>query len=310
MMNIKHAYYSSDNRISRIYTLLWEPVTNDAPRGVLQIVPSFGEHIGRYDAFASFLAENGFVVCGADHVGHGGSVDSVEALGAVNENAHLTIVRDIGTLQRIMAKRYPGLPYFMLGAGVGSFAARIYAGAFPEKLSGVVFMGTSQLPDFVWALTDPLNALLERLPANLSSAAAPNVLFGKLTMRLYKDNSELSWLSVNEENLISYISDPLTGFPMTRQLTDAMLQLLLRGSHEKNANALPPEFPVMFVSGAKDSFGLFGRGVIRASDLYAAAGMSPEVVLYPTDRHEILHEDDRERVFTDILRFLTASIGE
>ena len=309
MMKTKQAYFSSDNRISRIYTLIWEPDT-EAPRGVVQIVPSFGEHIGRYDAFASFLAENGFVVCGADHVGHGGSVDSAEALGAVNDGAHLTVVRDMDTLRRIMAKRYPGLPYFMLGAGVGSFAARIYAGAFPEKLSGAVFMGTSQMPDFVWALTDPINALLERLPADLSSAAAPNVLFGKLTMRLYKDNSELSWLSVNEENLISYIADPFTGFPMTRQLTDAMLQLLLRGSNEKNANALPPDFPVMFVSGAKDSFGLFGRGVIRASDLYAAAGMSPEVVLYPTDRHEILHEDDRERVYADILRFLTVSIGE
>ena len=308
-MNRTQAYFSSDNRISRIYTLIWAPET-DAPRGVVQIVPSFGEYIGRYDEFASFLAENGFVVCGADHVGHGGSVASPEELGAVNENAHLTVVRDMDTLRRIMAKRYPGLPYFMLGAGVGSFAARIYAGAFPQALSGAVFMGTSQIPDFVWALADPLQTLMERLPANISSAAAPDVLFGKLTMRLYKDNSELSWLSVNEENLIEHIADPLLDFPMTRQLTDAMLQLFLRGSHEKNANALPPEFPVMFVSGAKDSFGFFGRGVISASDLYAAAGLAPEVILYPTDRHEILHEDDRERVYTDILRFLTKAVGE
>ena len=309
MMKRTQAYFSSDNRISKIFTLIWTPET-ETLRGVVQITPSFGEHIARYDEFASFLAENGFVVCGADHVGHGGSVTAPEELGAVNDDAHLTVVRDMDTLQRIMHKRYPDLPYFLLGAGVGSFAARIYAGAFPQKLTGAVFMGTSQIPDFVWALSDPLQALLERLPANLSSAAAPDVLFGKLTMRLYKDNSELSWLSVNEENLIEYITDPCTGFPMTRQLTDAMLQLMLRGSHEKNANALPPEFPVLFVSGAKDSFGFFGRGVIRASDLYAAAGLAPEVILYPTDRHEILHEDDRERVFGDILRFLDSAIQQ
>ena len=309
MMKRTQAYYSSDNRISKIFTLIWTPETEPL-KGVVQIAPSFGEHIGRYDEFASFLAQNGYVVCGADHVGHGGSVTAPEELGAVNDDAHLTVVRDMDTLQRIMHKRYPDLPYFLLGAGVGSFAARIYAGAFPQKLNGAVFMGTSQIPDFVWALSDPLQALLERLPANLSSAAAPDVLFGKLTMRLYKDNSELSWLSVNEENLIEYITDPCTGFPMTRQLTAAMLQLLLRGSHEKNANALPPEFPVMFVSGAKDSFGFFGRGVIRASDLYADAGLAPEVILYPTDRHEILHEDDRERVFGDILRFLDAAIAQ
>lgn len=309
MMNRTQAYFSSDNRISRIYTLIWAPET-EAPLGVVQIAPSFGEHIGRYDAFASFLAENGFVVCGADHVGHGGSVFSREELGAVNDDAHLTVVRDMNTLHRIMAKRYPGLPYFMLGAGVGSFAARIYAGAFHETLSGAVFMGTSQLPDFVWAFADPAQSLLERLPAQISSAAAPNVLFGKLTMRLYKDNSELSWLSVSEENLLEYIADPLCGFPMTRQLTSAMLRLMLSGSDRKNADALHPDFPVMFVSGAKDSFGFFGRGVIRASDLYAATGLAPEVILYPTDRHEIIHESDRDRVFADILRFLRQSTGE
>ena len=308
MMNKTQAYFSSDNRISRIRALLWTP--DAEPRAVVQIVPSFGEHIGRYDEFAGFLAENGFAVCGADHVGHGGSVSSPEELGAVNDDAHLTVIRDMNTLQRIMTKQYPGLPYFMIGAGVGSFAARIYAGAFPELLAGMVLIGTGQIPDFVWAFADPIDMLLERLPREMSSAAAPNVLFGKLTRRLYKDNSELSWLSVNEENLLSYIADPLTGFTMTRQLTAAMLQLLLRGSERKNALALPPVFPVMFVSGAKDSFGFFGRGVILASDLYAAAGLQPEVILYPTDRHEILHEDDRERVYTDILKFLNNSLGE
>ena len=308
MMKKTQAYFTSDNRINKIYTLIWAPDT-DAPRGVVQIAPSFGDHIARYDEFAAFLAENGFVVCGADHVGHGGSVSSPEELGAVNEDAYLTVVRDMHTLHNIMAKRYPDLPYFMLGAGVGSFAARVYAGTFGKTLSGAVFMSTSQIPDFVWALADPAAALLERLPRGVSSAAAPDVLFGKLTMRLYKDNSELSWLSVNEQNLIDYICDPLCGFSMTRQLTDAMLQLMLRGSHRKNADALSPGFPLMFVSGAKDSFGMFGRAVIKASDIYASAGLSPEVVLYPTDRHEILHEDDRDRVFEDILKFLLSAIS-
>lgn len=308
MMEKKQAYFTSDNRISRIYALLWLPDEGE-PKGIVQIVPSFGEHIARYDEFASFLAENGFVVCGADHVGHGGSVSSPEELGAVNDDAHLTVVRDMNTLHRIMAKRYPGAPYFMLGAGVGSFAVRIYAGAFPELLAGAVLVGSGQIPDFVWAFADPAALLMERLPREISSAAAPDVLFGKLTKRLYKDNSELSWLSVNEENLASYIGDPLTGFPMTRQLTAAMLQLLLRGSERRNAEALPPTFPLMFVSGAKDSFGFFGRGVISASDLYAAVGLQPEVILYPVDRHEILHEDDRERVYNDILKFLESSLG-
>ena len=299
----KQAYFTSDNRISKIMALIWQSDDSE-PMGVVQIAPSFGDHIDRYDAFARYLAERGFLVCGADHVGHGGSVQTKEELGAVNPGAHLTVIRDMNTLHRIMAKKYPDRPYYILGIGVGSFAARIYAGAFADTLAGAVFVGCGQMPDFIWAFADPLNTLLERLPRELSSAAAPDVLFGKLTKRVYKDNSELSWLSKSEETLMEYIADPLTGFSMTRELTAAMLQLLLKGSERKNADMLPADFKVMFVSGAKDSVGFFGRGVISASDLYAAAGLDPEVILYPTDRHDLLHEPDHEKVFEDILKFL------
>ena len=303
MIKKTQAYYSSDNGFSRIRALVWAP-EQESPAGVVQIAPSFGDHIGRYDEFARFLAENGFVVCGADHVGHGGSVQTPEELGAVNPQAHLTVLRDMNTLHRIMAKRYPAAPYYMLGVGVGAFAARVYAGAFADALAGAVFVGCGQMPDFIWAFADPVNALMERMPRSVSSAAAPDVLFGRITKRLYKDDSELSWLSRSDETLEDYIADPLTGFMMTRDLTAALLMLLLKGSERKNAEVLPPQFKVMFVSGAKDSLGLFGRGVISASDIYAAAGLTPEVILYPTDRHDLLHEPDRDKVFADILKFL------
>ncbi len=299
----KQAYFTSDNRISKIRTLLWEHDENQAS-GVVQIIPSFGDHIDRYDAFARFLCQNGYVVCGADHIGHGGSVDTPEELGAVTPDAHLTVIRDANTLHRIMSKRYPDTPYYILGVGIGAFAARIYAGAFSDLLTGAVFVGCGQLPDFVWAFTDPLNALMDRLPRELSAAAAPDVLFGKLTKRVYKDNSELSWLSRSEETLEDYIADPYTGFTMTKELTAAMMQLMLKGSDRRNADVLPPDFKIMFVSGAKDSLGFLGRGVISASDLYAAAGITPEVILYPMDRHDILHEPDQDRVYADILKFL------
>lgn len=299
----KEAYYNSDNRINKIRALMWAD-ENSSPAGVVQIIPSFGDHIGRYDEFARFLAEKGFVVCGNDHIGNGKSVSSPAELGAVTDNADVTVIRDVNTLHRIMAKRYRDVPYYIVGVGVGSFIARIYSGAFSDRLSGAVFIGTSQLPDFVWAFSDPLDALMDYLPREVSSAVALNSVFGKITKRLYKDNSELSWLSVNERNLAEYIGDPLTGFNMTRQMTSALIKLLLKGGERKHAENLDPEFRVMFLSGAKDSVGFFGRGVISASDIYASAGLSPEVILYPTYRHEILHENDSEKVYEDIVKFL------
>ena len=64
------AYYHSTTGEDMIRTLIWR---NDElpPMGVVQISHGLTDHIDRYDRFARFLAENGYVVCGNDHLGHG-----------------------------------------------------------------------------------------------------------------------------------------------------------------------------------------------------------------------------------------------
>ena len=52
-----------------------------AVRGVVQIAHGIAEYAARYDAFAAFLAEHGFLVVANDHLGHGQSLRSPEALG-------------------------------------------------------------------------------------------------------------------------------------------------------------------------------------------------------------------------------------
>ena len=41
------------------------------PRCILQISHGMCEYIGRYDDFAGYMAQKGYVVCGNDHLGHG-----------------------------------------------------------------------------------------------------------------------------------------------------------------------------------------------------------------------------------------------
>lgn len=43
-------------------------------RGIVQISHGMAEHIERYRPFFRFLAAEGFVVCGNDHIGHGKAV--------------------------------------------------------------------------------------------------------------------------------------------------------------------------------------------------------------------------------------------
>ncbi|MBR5409751.1 MAG: alpha/beta hydrolase [Clostridia bacterium] len=303
----RQGFFTSDNRRDKIRTLIWADDKVN-PVGVVQIVPSFGDHIGRYDAFARFLAGEGFVVCGNDHLGTGLSVPDDAARGAMLPGEHLSVLRDMNTLHRLMLDRYPGLPVIMAGFGVGSFLARIYCRSFAKLLAGALFVGTSQLPDWVCVFEDGARRLLEALPPSVSASAALPAIFGKLTKKLYKDDHELAWLSSSENALVEYLRDPLLKYTQTVDMTAEELTILIKGSRPVNCVGLPEGFPVMFLSGGKDSVGLFGRGVINASDLYMAAGVTPEVVLYPVMRHEILHEDGKEKVFEDVLAFFRACV--
>ena len=305
----KEAYFSSSNSVNKIRTLIWQD-DEKSPVGVIQIAHGVAEHIGRYDDFARFLAENGFVVCGNDHLGHGKSIESEADLGYVFEGDHANMVRDMNTLHNIMSKRYPDLPYIMFGHSMGSFLARIYSAAFGERLSGAIYCGTGQLPPAVLALRDPVETLMDKMAENSTAPASISNLFGKLTKKMLKGDSEFAWLSRNEENIRNYIADPLCGFPFTSALTKELLVLAVKASAPDWASKLPKELPVLIISGAKDPVGMNGRGVLAVSDALVDAGIEPEVILYPADRHEILNEEDKDKVYGDILKFLKGITDE
>lgn len=305
----KEAYFSSSNGVNRIRTLIWQD-DEKSPVGVVQLAHGVAEHIGRYDDFARFLADNGFVVCGNDHLGHGKSIESEADLGYVYEGDHANMVRDMNTLHNIMSRRYPGLPYIMFGHSMGSFLARIYSANFGDRLSAAIYCGTGQLPPAVLALRDPAETLMDKLAENSTAPASVSNLFGKLTKKMLKGDSEFAWLSRNEQNIADYVADPLCGFPITGALTKELLILAVKASAPDWASKLPKELPVLIISGAKDPVGMNGRGVLAVSDALVEAGIEPEVILYPADRHEILNEEDKDKVYADILKFLKGITDE
>ena len=72
---------------------------------------------------------------------------------------------------------------------------------------------------------------------------------------------------------------------------------------------MPKELPVFFIAGEDDPVGDYGKGVLKAVDMVKKAGMkNVSVKLYPTDRHEILNETDREQVYEDLYHWLEKAI--
>ena len=74
-----HIQYLSHDHKTLIHAVRWIPDTE--VRGILQISHGMVEFIERYEDFARYMTERGFLVTGNDHLGHGESVRNRDQYG-------------------------------------------------------------------------------------------------------------------------------------------------------------------------------------------------------------------------------------
>lgn len=92
------------------------------------------EYFTRYTAFAKYLCSLGYIVCGNDHLGHGSSVPPSGTLGFFgHHHGWSVLIDDVAKLTDKMKKRWPNLPYFLLGHSMGSMVARLYLSPLRAK---------------------------------------------------------------------------------------------------------------------------------------------------------------------------------
>ena len=309
MVRNEFTFPSADGKTS-IHAVEWLP-EGAAPRAVLQIAHGVSEYILRYEPFAAFLTGQGFAVVGHDHLGHGGSV----APGAVPlyfgpKGSWDHVTADIYTLRNLAGRRFPGLPYFLLGHSMGSFLARTYLIRYPGTVDAAVLMGTGQMSSALVSGglavaaaeslrigEDQVSALVEKLSfASYNKVFAPN-------------RTAFDWLSVNEENVDAYIADPLCGGMATIGLFREMLRGIRFIRSTENLRRMNLNTPILFISGEMDPVGDLGKGVLAAAASFERAGMRDvSVKLYPGLRHEILCETERETVYRDVCEWLLSKM--
>lgn len=300
---MEEIFYVSNDGKTQIHACIWLPQTQ--PKGVVQIIHGMAEYAARYAPFARFLAQNGYIVCAEDHLGHGLSVSSPDNLGWFAEgHDYKTVLADIRTLHLKVKSDYPDLPYFLLGHSMGSFFCRNYIALYGGELDGAVVMGTGfkgkLLLNTALALTR-LNALFcgWRHRSNFINSLA----FGSYNKRFKKEGKGNAWLSANTENVTAYDSDPLCGFRFTDNGFYVLFSVIKGACSKKTIASVPENLPVYFVAGEEDPVGDYGKGVQKAFRLFRKVGVNSQISLYKGARHEILNDDCKEQVMADLCAF-------
>lgn len=296
-------YFASSDGKNQIHAVEWVP--EKKPKAVLQMCHGMAEHIERYHDFATFLAQNGYCVVGHDHLGHGRSAASAEKLGFFHEkHGNEYVVADIHQLRKDTQEKYPDIPYFMLGHSMGSFLVRQYIGLYGEDLAGAIIMGTGDLPNVVLGAGKLVCKLIAVFKGwEYRSKLVDSMAAGGYDKKV-KGEGE-SWLSRNRSNVENYKKDPLSGYMFTVNAYYHMFSGMTKMNQQEKACKIPKQLPIIFVAGAEDPVGNFGKAVENIYERYKDCGMKDvEIKLYPDDRHEILNELDKEQVYQELLTWL------
>ncbi len=309
MPTFKDFYFNSSTGKNKIHARMCVPDTE--PRAIVQIIHGIAEHIDRYDEFMSFLAGNGIIAVGTDHLGHGKSIESEEQTGFfAYENGWDYVVRDEEVLRLAMHENYPELPIIVFGHSMGSFMTRTLLIRYPDAFNAAIISGTGNQGSALVNSGLFMGNLVTGLKgAHHYSKFLNNLAFGSYNKIYENPKTEYDWLSRDEANVQKYIDDPLCGFIPSCSLFRDMMTGVKFITNKKNLTAMNKDMPVYFMSGDMDPVGECGKGVQKAYNNFLEAGMKDvSIKLYPGGRHEMLNEINKDEVYTDILAWLNSKI--
>ena len=305
MPNFEDFFFDSSTGKNRIHARRCSP--EGEVRGVIQIAHGIAEHIERYDDFAAFLAQNGFVVVGNDHLGHGQSVSNPDDLGFfADDKGWDYVVRDMDQLHDLMKAQYPDVPYIFFGHSMGSFLTRTYIIKHPEEPDLVILSGTGhQSRALVYSGYAMAEAIVRAKGPRADGRFLNDLAFGSYNSKVRFPMTDFDWLSQDFEMVRKYINDPLCGFVAKASLYRDMMGGIKFVTDQKNIDAMNKDTPVYFMSGDKDPVGDYGKGVERAYKAFCKAGLRDVFMrLYPDGRHEMLNELNRQQVYQDVLDWI------
>lgn len=298
---------ASADGVHQLHVVMWEP---QEIKAILQISHGMVEYVERYEAFARYLTQRGFLVVGNDHLGHGETAGCAEDLGYFCEEKSAAVVEDLHNVTLEMKKRYPDKPYFLFGHSMGSFMLRRYLMNYSHELTGAILAGTGRQKPLILATAKLINGLVGLFKGERHrSKLMANLAFGTYNKRIPNRRSDNDWLTRDEKIVDLYNAHKHCIFIFTVNGNKTLFDALTYIQKKENIAKLPKDLPIFMVAGAEDPVGEYGKGVMDVYKSYRKHGMQDITLkLYENDRHEILNELDRDIVYEDIAKWLESKM--
>ena len=274
-------------------------------RGIYHTLHGMTEHIARYDGFMATLAENGYISCGYDHIGHGYTARDDSELGYfAKKNGYDILCRDVRVFADAVKAEFGNYPYILMGHSMGSFIARVAASKYikPDKL---VVMGTGGKNPAAGAGIALASVIGFFCGDKHKSRFLDFVAFGSYNKKFggnVKEDPKL-WLTTDKNIRDVYYADKFCTFSFTVSGMRDLIKLIKYANSNEWYKNIDKNMPILINSGFDDPVGNYAKGIMEIKIELDRAGANSVVKLYSGARHEILNEFCRDKVISDILEF-------
>lgn len=272
-------------------------------KGVVQILHGMADYGDRYDHFANFLVDQGYVVYIHDHRKHGKSISEAQKVGYYTDDTWKDMIDDVEHVKQFAKKKENVESIILMGHSMGSFLVRNTLMNYGYDVSKAVIIGTGDTNKALNILGIIIAKFLEKTSGKKHSNFLNNLSVGGFEKAFKPNRTSGDWLTRDTSVVDSYIANPLCGYAYTPKFYEEISKGLLYIIKPENIKKTP-NIPLLFISGEKDPVGKAGIGVKNVNSIYQRLGYNTSIKLIPNARHEILNEINKQDVYQKILKFI------
>ena len=302
-------YDSRDEKKTKIHAEKWIP-DREKPICIVQIVHGMAEHIGRYDEFARFMAQQGILVVGNDHLGHGKTVSENDGVyGYFCEQDPATVaVRDVHRLKKIIQEQYLGVPYILMGHSMGSLMVRDYLTRYGTGIDGAILLSTADNSNGMLSFGKFLAGVQGIFQKQTHQSGFLNaIVFHNYLKRIPEKRTTIDWFTSDTDVIDKYIEDKQCGFTFTINGFKTVFELSKRCNDKNALSKIPKKLPILIAAGTEDPVGNYGVAPQKVYDTYLNLDMTKvQLKMYKGARHELLNETNRDSICKDLLNWILA----
>ena len=280
---------------------IYQPLVVLRIKGIIQVHHGLCEHADRYDHFASFLANQGYIVVVSDFVGHGESLIDFEQGYFGEKNGSDGLVKDMFHLYETMRIRDEEAPYYMLGVDIGSLFVRKFISQYGDYVQGAILLETPGNIKHT-KLNRSIIRLFKMTKGTRYHSKVLHNNFNRNNNRKAHKMKKMSWYTSDHYQRQIYLDDPMTHFAYTIKGYEDILDTLIEVNSSSSIKSIPQYLPIYMGVGSDDVLSDNSHSLYLKYKKHGIEDLTYEI--FEGFRHAILFETDRRAVYQSILQWL------